>query len=264
MYLNATASYQGMFGGTGANAVVKDFKLKNSYFTSTGNQLGSIVGNALGTFDKIYSEAIVKGRGNQVGGLIGATSSSGSVTLTNCWFSGSATMNAAKSYLGGLIGVISSSSAASTISNCLNTGTVHHAVSVGTADVGGFIGWAQSAVAISDSVNHSNPTYTAGSGYGLFVGHASNTGLITLTNCHSVNYGGKHLVSGVTDDAGAYPTCSRQNKADVAGLKALTVEKVKTLFTSDSAKGCWVCSADSLPVLSYFAAEYSAGVVEES
>ena len=265
MYLNASASYQGMFGGTGANAVVKDFKLKNSYFTTTGNQLGSIVGNALGTFDKIYSEAIVKGRGNQVGGLIGATSSAGSVTLTNCWFSGSATMNAAKSYLGGLIGVVSSSSTGSTISNCLNTGTVHHNVSVGTADVGGFIGWAQSTtVTISNSVNHSNPTYTAGSGYGLFVGHASNTGLITLTNCHSVNYGGKHLVSGVTDDAGAYPTCSRQNKADVAGLKALTVEKVKTLFTSDSAKGYWVCSADSLPVLSYFADEYSAGVVEES
>ena len=257
VYLNATADYQGLFGGTDSGAVIRNFKLKNSYLTTTGQHLGSIVGNAGGTFEKIYSDAIVYGQNNYVGGLIGSNGYDKAVTMTDCAFAGSATMNVGgKGRLGGLIGLVQSGGAA--IDNCLNTGEVAHKATHTSDNVGGFVGQANVAISISNSVNHTNPTYTAGGAAhnGLFVGYASNTGAITLTNCHALNCG-KHLVYGVNDDTTVYPTCSRQNLVDVVGLKAMAAEKIAYLFTADGAQGHWVCRADSFPVLSCFADEYS-------
>jgi len=242
LYLNVSEDYQGMFSGTDTEATIKNFYLKNSYFqaTSTGTgQLGSIVGNARGTtFTTVYSDAIVKGYCNRVGGMIGSTSTGGGVTMTDCWFAGSATINSAASYLGGLIGDVEASS---TITNSLNTGEVYHKYSVGTAATAGFVGYAGGNVSISDSVNKSDIKYTGGNYIGLFVGHK--VGTVTLTNCHSKNTG-----DALVGFSGTYDTCTRQNDADVAGIKSLTTAKVKELFTGDY----WSVAADGLPVLTSF------------
>ncbi|MBO4853754.1 MAG: hypothetical protein J5482_01225, partial [Oscillospiraceae bacterium] len=261
VYLNNSSNYQGLFGGTDSDAVIRNFKLKNSYFTSSGQQLGSIVGNAIGRFERIYSEAVVYGKNHYVGGLIGATSSSGSVTMKDCWFAGSATMNAAKYALGGLVG-LSQNSGGTTIDNCLNTGEVYHKVSAASAYTGGFVGQIQSSstvLSISNSVNHTNPKYTSGDGIGLFVGYKTG-GSIKLTNCHAINYFDKAFVGNVSNTTYS-DTCTSPSKADVAGLKSLTAALVQNLFLASDAQGHWDCSTDSLPVLSYFAAEYSNGTI---
>ena len=245
IYLDATSSYQGLFSGTGANAEIRNFYLKNSYFKATTSdkigQLGSVVGNAVGTFERIYSDAIVAGYCYRVGGLFGATG--GKVTMDDCWFAGSATINAAASYLGGLIG---NAAYQCTITNCLTTGEVYHKGSVGTAAAGGFVGTADAAVTILNGVNHSNVKYTAGSYIGLFVGRPQST--VTLTNSHSISYSGKNLVNTSND----YSGCTRQNASSVAGLNALTTANVKELFFSDTAAGHWSITKDTMPVLSAF------------
>ena len=122
IYRNTNSSYIGLFGGTDSTAVIKNLRLLNSFFYTSGTPLGSIVANAMGEFNTIYSEAVLKSAGETVGGVIGSTSSSGGVTMTNCWFNGSLTNNTiAKNYYGGLIGRIQKTS---TLSNCLNTGNI--------------------------------------------------------------------------------------------------------------------------------------------
>ncbi|MBR4767478.1 MAG: hypothetical protein IK088_00715, partial [Lachnospiraceae bacterium] len=204
----------------------------------------------------IYSDAIVYGAGGRIGGLIGLTSSSGGITMKDCWFAGSATINVAASYLGGLVGHVAY---ASTIENCLNTGEVYHKGSVGTAGTSCFVGYASAAVTLKNCVNHKNPAYTKGSGVGYFIG--TNAASSTLENCHSINWYEKKLV-GDTDNAN-YPTCTSHGASTVKGLNAKNVELVSNLFTDESAAGHWICSNDSLPVLTYFAAEYAAGTISD-
>ena len=88
---------------------------------------------------------------------------------------------------------------------------------------------------------------------------------MNLTNVHSLLYkynNGSNLSLIHAVDNSLYSTCTRQNKSDVAGLKSYSTAKVMNLFSSETAKGHWVCSADSMPVLTYFADEYAAGVLE--
>ena len=259
VYLNNTDRYQGLFSGTGPQAVIKNFSLKNSFFSSTGDQLGSVAGNAMGRFENIYSEAIVKGYCNHVGGLIGASSSAGAVFVTDCWFAGSATIESAKSYLGGLLGLNQHSD--TRIENSMNTGHIYHRYPVQTPGTGGFVGYAAYPLTLIDSVNHPKILYTSGNEnswktVGFLIGRADS---VTVTNCHSIYYPGGFLVNGNND---SYPTCTRQRVADVAGARSLTVAKVLNLFTSNSAKGHWVCSNDSLPVLTAFADLYAPGTLK--
>ncbi|MBQ7247082.1 MAG: hypothetical protein IJS22_03210, partial [Lachnospiraceae bacterium] len=256
LYLNASASNQGLFAKTGSDAVIKDLYLKNSYLNVSGKSytsLGSIAGVAEGgTFEKVFSNAFVMGGCNRVGGLIGATQYH-PITMRECAFAGSARINDQASYLGGLIGQTQDGGK---IENCMNIGEVYHTFSgtLNTAAVGGFIGSVQGeAVSISDSVNHSDAQYTSGNYIGLIVGLNQST--VTMTNCHSILYRyANNATKNLIGNPAANPAgCTRQNKADVAGDKSLTVANVSNLFTSESAKGHWVCSDDSLPVLAVFA-----------
>ena len=253
IYLNASSSYQGMFSGTGAKAEIRNFSLKNSYFASSaGDQLGSIAGNAMGIFENIYSDAIVVSNGcNQTGGMIGATSTSKGVTMKNCWFDGSVTCNAKKSYLGGLIGRVANTS---TITNCLNTGEVTHNGSVTTNGAGGFVGYVDNSsvsttkVDINHSINAGTVTVASGKYYGLFVGYAAGT--VNATNSHSLNKAGYTFVYDKSNDA--YSTCGRYTAEQVAGDNALSQAKIGKLFTEDAAKGFWSTNPDGFPVLTTF------------
>lgn len=123
VYLSTDKENSGLFGMTADTAVIKDFSLKNSYFESTHDSLGSITGRASGTYSKIYSDAIVKSNSGNVGGFFGRTNDV--LTMSDCWFNGSVT-NTGNSktdrYTGGLVGRIFQNT---TMTNCLNTGVVN-------------------------------------------------------------------------------------------------------------------------------------------
>ena len=124
IYLSAKTPYAGLFSTTATTATIQNLKLQNSYLETSNLSFGSIAGRGRGTFDTIYSDAIVVSDGGNVGGIIGQVPGDGGVTMKNCWFAGSVTSlgnDKVKRNAGGLIGVSYSDS---TISNCLFTGTV--------------------------------------------------------------------------------------------------------------------------------------------
>ena len=131
VYGYAVDSAMGLFSNTKTNSVIKNLKVLNSYFEVDGTEsVGSIASNGCGTFEKLYSDAIVTCNGLNAGGLVGKINADGTVSvtaktskMTNCWFDGSVIMTTKTGrYAGGLIGCISGGSLS--ISHCLNSGTI--------------------------------------------------------------------------------------------------------------------------------------------
>jgi len=183
IYLSAKTPYAGFFSTTATTATVKNFKLKNSYLETSNLSFGSIAGRGRGTFDTIYSDAIVVSDGGNVGGIIGQVPGDGGVTMKNCWFAGSVTSlgnDKVKRNTGGLIGVSYSDS---TVSNCLFTGTVDASAYVTTNSptskviapvVGGFVGQIsnKSVITITESLSTGKVKYNvkATGAYGSIIG----------------------------------------------------------------------------------------------
>ena len=115
----------GLFAETTPDAVVKNFKLTNSYMesTSTGMSiLGSVVGRGNGTIDSVYSDAILVTTGTGNGGIVGQVYTAGNNKITNCWFNGSITMiGKGGRQAGGILGIARENAV---IEHCLNTGTI--------------------------------------------------------------------------------------------------------------------------------------------
>jgi len=88
IYVNADERNSGFFSATGETSVVKNLKIANSYLTSTAGELGSVAGQGRGTFDTVYSEAIVVGNSANTGGLVGMGYGD-KVVMEKCWFNGS-------------------------------------------------------------------------------------------------------------------------------------------------------------------------------
>ena len=151
----------GLFVATTADSSVKNLKITNSYFESTGKKnsdyalaiVGSIAGRGRGNFDTIYSEAIVKGAGRYVGGLIGHVTG-GKANVTNSWFAGNVIsvksdiegVTNTRAYAGGLVGAVEKDT---TIQNCLNTGSI----SAEDYMIGGIVGVGASVLKIQNSLN---------------------------------------------------------------------------------------------------------------
>ena len=182
LYLDETKAYRGFFGYTDNGSVVRNFRIVNSFFNSTAQAIGSVAGNARGSFDSIYSDAIVIGGFSNVGGMLGQISGDG-VEITNCWFDGTVTnISAEKQSTGGLIGAANLSV---TMKNCLNTGAVSAPNYVkydeGTTDVkpliGGLIGFAQSGYKDGEKVQK------------IIVQHCLNIGEVSFNNKATAGFG---------------------------------------------------------------------------
>ena len=90
LYVSGSGWYVGLIGKADGTAVVRNLGIVDSYFSSSNNFLGSIVGgvsyNSSVTLANVYSTSTVKGD-NWIGGLVGSDGS-GSVTIINSYFAG--------------------------------------------------------------------------------------------------------------------------------------------------------------------------------
>jgi len=152
----------GLFGNVPENAVIKNVKVTNSYFEGRYH-VGSIVGMLnKATMQAVYSDATVVARKGHGGGIVGTVSES---TVDNAWFNGN--VSGEVNYIGGITSFISSTSeednSGSTLSNCLNTGTV-----TGVSNVGGLVG----RVAMKTTIKYSlgAGTVKGTKNYGSIVG----------------------------------------------------------------------------------------------
>ena len=89
LYVSGSSGFVGLIGTSGS-ATIKNLGIVDSYFNSSGNFLGSIVGDvnlqSSVTLANVYSTSTVKGV-NFIGGLVG-DDGNGSVTIINSYFAG--------------------------------------------------------------------------------------------------------------------------------------------------------------------------------
>ena len=90
LYVSGDSHRVGLIGTVSGSATIKNLGIVDSYFNSSGNFLGSIVGDvdrqSSVTLANVYSTSTVKGV-NFIGGLVG-DDGEGSVTIINSYFAG--------------------------------------------------------------------------------------------------------------------------------------------------------------------------------
>ena len=90
LYVSGSSGFVGLIGTVSGSATIKNLGIVDSYFNSSGNFLGSIVGDvdlqSSVTLANVYSTSTVKGV-NWIGGLVGGDGK-GSVTIINSYFAG--------------------------------------------------------------------------------------------------------------------------------------------------------------------------------
>ena len=205
----------GFFGKLAATAALKNFSLVNSFIHSTSDRngvavnVGAIAGSGCGTFDSIYTDAIVQSHGGGIAGFLGIFNNAGTTTITNCWFDGTINM-LGKSYHGaGFVGDINGSSYKLEMNNCLFTGTINFKSTDANYRVGGLIGGVREGaqVTLSDCVSAGEINSTNESKTGTVVGSLENvsTSKVTITagntvystsECYSKAIGNDQAVTG--------------------------------------------------------------------
>ena len=272
IYMETSEARSGLFAEIEENAVLKDFKLTNSYFNMNGtNYAGSIVGYVHGgTLDSIYSDALVLAGCDGTGGLFGLIDNGAVFTMNNCWFDG--TVTASNRWFGGLIGGIgtgTSCTASVEITNCLNTGFIK-----GTATtsryVGGLFGYsyaAANALVIKNSMNSgeldNSESSTSNQANYCLIGYYRNA--LTYSNVYATYESDASVISffpGLTTEednvnAGIVYIDDATTGLPIAGINALT-EDTKNLFTyvtdeNTYANQSYWAITQGAPVLSAFA-----------
>ena len=257
LYLSASEENKGLFGATAKSATIQNLSLKNSYFVSTKDRIGSIAGRGAGILDTVYSDAIVVGNGANVGGIFG-TDVDGGVKMNNCWFDGSVTNNtenASSRATGGLIGTIVNPS---TITNCLNTApVVSEKVTTNASRVGGLIGYVNHAgLSISCCVNVGSVTagYTD-SGYGFIIGSSGKTLTNKVQNTYAVSETGTRaeLAKGSLSTAIDTDTTKVVTPDCATATNALTNMPALFQYEEDGVrKNYWSLTGDGAPILTSF------------
>ena len=243
LYLLTGYRRQGLFSATAAGSTVKNLRLTNSYFKSTvtggQSEFGSIVGDAIGTFSNIYSNAIIVGSGIQNGGILGYVT--GNSTIDNAWFDGSITNSRTTDLrIGGIVGNVAKDVTAD-FTNCLNTGAISGPNATGNdVCIGGIVGWVGTSATMTNCLALGPVTaLNGGNNIGSVAGHDAGE-VITVTNVFGT--AASHKWKGVTK---AY-RIENTNYATILGTTA-----TETLTGFDFAD-TWAVVEGNTPVLKSF------------
>ena len=283
LYQHATKDYSGLFAATDEGSTVRDLKLTNSYFVSDAGYMGSIAGQGAGTFDAIYSNAVVEGAGTQIGGLIGRVNKVGTSqhVINNCWFDGEVVLTYAtneKVYGGAIVGAFVQGTL--DITNCLNTGSVTHISATDLTSntnyyVGGMCGAVMNAsvLRISNCFNAGeltavleNGTKDAQKVISAAVGYVANGNSSKKTTINRFFYIGECCNSLIKQPSGkSYITFNGSNvfeKMDDISGKSSYINAVDNknnkldFYSSSNPDGAWVVTEDNIPALKSFTDEW--------
>ena len=252
VYLKSSGQFLGLFGVTDANgsATIKNLKVVNSYYesTKTANHAGqidgtgSIVGRGTGTFENIYSDAIVYSRFQNTGGLIG-THRQGPFDMTNCWFDGKVTGTI---MVGGLLGYAHGEVSHTNMTDCLVTAEIASTNTSGDAYVGGLSGRLTNGKIDSCIVQGT----LTGPGavrafFGLFGSNTNQT--IELVNL----YHAANATSWYAGGLGTTKTSGLKNisEANLKGSKAYANTLLSFYDKNTNTTGRWVLIEDGTPEL---------------
>ena len=167
----------GMFTDTKESCTIKDFRLVNSFIYSDFNEgAGSVSSNGGGTFDSIYSNAVVLSYKESTGGIVGCLDAKGAHTVTNCWFDGVLRVEGnVGHYAGGIVGQVGKTSGTCKIEHCLNTGSLSSTLKNTGVNLGGIVGVVMDSgrVQISDCLAVGELTNEYGIAVGSVIGQVA-------------------------------------------------------------------------------------------
>jgi len=249
LYGKSLDSGMGLFCDTQRGAVIRNFQLLNSYFSGSSEGTGSISGYGGGTFDTIYTDAIITTNYAYAGGIIGQISASGEHKISNCWFDGDITMKSEEGIYGGCIsGAISGEGGIVSIEHTLNTGSVSAEGSSRTVGIGGFCGTIRKGAVlnVTDSLNAGNVETKYDKLVGAFIGDVAAGSKLIASHMYSV----------------------QESYIKVMGYQAGSVTGTAIVYPNELLKGYggyqwstldfenyWAVSEDTTPVLKHFAKE---------
>jgi len=263
IYMSATAIRQGFFGITDTASVIKNFKLTNSYFTSTTWGLGSVAGQGRGQFINIYSDATVTCPGQFLGGIVGMGYGS-NLVMKNCWFAGTV-INTGDGGTGvrgtgGILGCVFDAGSAQII-NCLNEGIVNakaytYDQNTGKTDaeanplapnvttiVGGIVGYIKvnATVEITGCLNVGEIQYSdvATGGYNPLVGYNTAGTTLTVSACYATKESCEAIdLSNISSDS--------VTQVDAVAIKGDAAKDAMKLLDWDTA---WECRTNKSPIV---------------
>lgn len=274
IYVTGDTTLLGLFGGVdGANSMVMNLRLTNSYVEHTGETafVGGVVGYLnKGTIHQVYCKAIVKSNGTQFGGIVGRAEG----LVEECWFDGEVyadRTDATYVQAAGIVGTSWSQTGTGktftplTIRNCLNTGKVIYNVTTTSgagAGLGGIYGGDRgyTDLTVADCVNIGIIETNQKNGTGSIVGNISKNTTIDkvatystadIVNCYAATnsittrkdgriFGYKHNNCDVTQTANV--------TKDVEAMKGDVVYKDVSEGGLDLDYGVWVARTSDVPV----------------
>ncbi|MBQ7485212.1 MAG: hypothetical protein IJT78_01145 [Oscillospiraceae bacterium] len=253
LYAKMTNEPTALFRDVDSKAVIRDFRLENSAFFVAGS-LGaaSIAANCAGTYQRIYSDAIVHNSYGTAGGLI--SRQAGKITVTECWFDGEVQSGFRR--IGGIAD--QADNAEMVIAHCLNTGKLICTRSLGADDAGGLVGMTVNSgrIVIEDSFSAGTLELANLNRSGSVLGGGDSTSSATIINCFSMM---ETFFTPISDSisnkvGGAAPVPEK----DLKGIKAYQ-------WTNLDFENYWACQEDALPTLQCFAEKPldTAGVIKE-
>jgi len=267
LYLNTAAEKAGFFKETMPTAIVKNMKLTNSYLVSTSTTnafLGSISGRGGGTFDSIYSDAIMVSSGSIVGGLFAQVNAEAKNSFTNCWFDGSITMKGEKArYVGGIVGGVVKGN--TTIAHCLNTAPISQLdFKDAGMFVGGIVGYIindKTVGTISDCLNTGKISVNYHVCVGSVVGRL-NQAVVTISDTYATNESYIYVAEKESDyENGKFRGIGTSSKGYTGGVAHFPESYLKGMggyqWSTLNFKDYWtvVTGPDSTPILKSFASK---------
>lgn len=246
-------STRGFFGYATGECSIRNFSLKDSYFSSTSS-IGSIAAEFDGTMESVYSNAKIVSSSPSVGGMIGRLPNSSKSSIEDCWFEGSIDVNYTGSnsniYCGGIIGYIVDGTEHA-VNHTLYTGNMtigdtREGTSKST-HVGGLIGGIASnkGCEVADC---------------LSAGEEPNITNTSVTKKIGVISGSANPAT-VAEGSYVYATATwADSDADIVTIPAETVNTHESYinmselnyYTKSNPNGYWVVREDELPALKTF------------
>lgn len=241
IYGKSNGSKMALFIDAEANCSIKNVKLVNSYFeTSGGRGVASFVSGGGGKLTKLYSDAIFYHKGEYCGGI--ASKIAKQTTFDQCWFDGK--IDLTEGYAGGIVDLVSGGRV--TMNHCLFSGEIDQKYSFSKARAGGIAGCVMrpSTVIISDSLACGKLSVDTEVEAGSLFGVSDSNTNYTITNSY-VSRGTYDLLVGA--QGGNYTgTAIALHEKDLQGMKAY--QRTMLDFTR-----YWTVTEDSTPVLKCFA-----------
>ena len=247
LYCSTTTANTGLFGTTTLTSNIQDFRLTNSYITSTKDAIGSVVGWNKGSVSKVYSEAEIKGV-NNCGGIVGlvdfedTSNTTKESVISYCWYNNDLT--ASGIHAGGIIGSIARKGSKASIEHCLNTGDIKSTAG-SNGRVGGLCGnvnLATCTLNIEDSLHVGSVAGTAGTVIGSGIGRIASGATVTINDVYVIAASG---VSNVGEGVATSGMVCGLPQSDLTGENAY---KTTTLDFQNT----WKYVEGKTPELRYF------------